>query len=124
MNTNTKTEKRVVPQTAGEKYGLTIQENPLRFMFRSDERANVVHVVDLDPMQYDERLGRNVKKWEECTCEHFTMRIRPLLQRGTVLPDTPAARCKHIRRARKILTDKTRDMISTAWNRENPGRCR
>lgn len=98
-------------QTAGEIYGLTTRENPLRFLFQSSSETNKVHVVDLDNKEFSQQHGREVVKYERCTCEHFQFRIEPLIRSKTVLPDTPQARCKHIRRAREMLATNARDML-------------
>lgn len=106
-------DRQPVPKSVAEKYGLVTQDSALRFVILSDERVDVAHMVDLSPWELDERFNRMVRRWERCTCENFEMRIQPLLRSGTIKPDTAAARCKHINRARELLATKVRDMIAS-----------
>jgi hypothetical protein len=95
-----------------EIHGLVIHENPLRCLIQSSNRKDIMHVVDLDPWEYDERTGQTVLCGERCSCENFTMRIAPLLKAGTIPFDTPLARCKHIEKARDMLANRTRDLVA------------
>ena len=70
---------------------------PLRYLFKSESRNDIVHVVDLEDWN-----GSG-----SCTCEHFEFRIAPLLTRQIIEPHTARSRCVHIRRAREIQADIT-----------------
>lgn len=52
-----------------------------------------------------------------CSCQHFDFNIRPLLQGKAIRPHTPRAKCKHIRRAERLLCYK---MKKALFNRTNP----
>lgn len=69
-------------------------DHPLRFLVRSASRPRIVHIVDLA-----EHGGNG-----GCSCEQFTIRIRPHLDEGAA--PTERHRCKHIRAAREYLADR------------------
>lgn len=52
-----------------------------------------------------------------CSCPHFDMRIRPLLEARVVQPHHPRAKCKHILRAERILCFK---MKKALFKQSNP----
>lgn len=73
-------------------------DSPLRFLVRSQTRAEVSHLVDLTAWR-----GRDGTCNGRCSCEHFVMRLEPKLRKGSQ-PST-LFRCTHIELARdKFLT--------------------
>ena len=71
------------------------QQEPLRFLIKSRSRDDIVHLVDLESYWHS--------GW--CSCEHFEMRIEPLLRRRLIEPCSRRAWCEHIRRAREVVTE-------------------
>lgn len=85
-------------------------DSALSWKVASERDAHVEYVVELDSYS-----GNG-----ECVCDHFQMRLRPLLARG-VTPEQAvleklvkpkadardALRCKHVIEARRMLTDAT-----------------
>jgi len=67
--------------------------NGLDYLVRSESRAEH-HKVELDGLK-----GNGV-----CSCEHFQMRLRPLLEVIRIPSDS--TRCKHILAARRYLLDR------------------
>ncbi len=84
-----------------------VSEDALRYHFQSTDNPNVYHLVDL-------------AEWEcsgACSCEHFDIRIRPLLSRRVIEPHEERAKCKHIRRAEKILCYRVkRQLVAQSQN--------
>jgi hypothetical protein len=86
-------------------------DGPLRLTVASESRAHETYLVELDSF-----AGNG-----ECVCEHFTCRLRPLLElRFTAAQAIEAAqvrlrpgqhpedalRCKHIINARRVFCDR------------------
>jgi hypothetical protein len=70
-----------------------ISDDWTRWHFQSSSNPNIHHTVELT-------------EWDgsgECSCEHFQMRIRPLLTRRIIKPHCSQSKCKHIRRADQVL---------------------
>jgi len=83
----------------------------MRWHFESRENPAISHTVDLSD-------------WDcsgSCSCPHFDFRIRPLLEKGTIKPHEDRAKCRHIRRAEKILCYRTKKELLRQRNlRPNP----
>lgn len=72
---------------------LFISEDWRTWHFRSTEDPEDHWTVDL-------------AEWDAsgaCSCPDFDIRIRPLLRDRVIRPHTDRAKCKHIRRAEKVL---------------------
>lgn len=67
------------------------QESPTRFVFMSETQKNTAHIVDLLD--------------NECSCQNFQFRIKPLLDKGIIEARDPVAKCKHMKIAREALCD-------------------
>lgn len=67
------------------------QESPTRFVFISESQKDIAHIVDLLD--------------NECSCQNFQFRIKPLLDRGVIQPHEPVAKCKHMKIARDVLCE-------------------
>jgi hypothetical protein len=67
------------------------QESVTRYVFFSDSRKSIAHIVDLLD--------------GECSCEQFQFRIKPLLERGVIDVGDSVSKCKHIKKARDLLCD-------------------
>lgn len=83
-----------------------ISDDWTRWHFQSTENPDIFHTVDLT-------------EWDcsgACSCQHFEMRIRPLLTRRVIRPHDERARCKHIRRADKILCYRVKKQLSRQLN--------
>ncbi len=74
--------------------------------FQSSEAPAVFHTVHL--ADYDCSGA--------CSCPNFDMRIRPRLNAGLFRPHEPRAKCKHIRRADRILCYKTKKALFARTN--------
>ena len=77
-------------------------DSPLRFLFHSQTRPEVQHLVDLTSYG---NAGR-------CTCEHFRMRLEPKLVRGAKA--SPMLRCTHIELAREKFTTEMLNRVAAA----------
>lgn len=51
-----------------------------------------------------------------CSCPHFDLKIRPLLKAGVVRPHSPRSKCKHIRRAERVLCYKIKKKLFSPNN--------
>jgi len=69
------------------------REGATRFIFNSLSQENIAHVVDL--------TSNNLHG--ECSCQHFQMRVKPMIKQGLLDPYSEKARCKHIRAARHLF---------------------
>lgn len=69
------------------------QESPTRYIFNSLTQQDIAHVVDLTSNKLN----------GECTCQHFQMRVKPMIKQGILDPSSEKARCKHIRVARQVF---------------------
>lgn len=79
-----------------------VSDDWTRWHFQSSDDAAVFHTVDLTEWQLS----------GECSCPHFQMRIRPLLSGRVIRPHSDHAKCKHIRRAEKILCYRVKQQLS------------
>lgn len=88
-----------------------ISDDWTRWHFESKDDPNVYHTVDLTD-------------WDcsgSCSCPHFEIRIRPLLERRVIRPHDKNARCKHIMRADRILCYRVKKQLLTQRNQHpNP----
>lgn len=84
-----------------------------RWHFQSSSDPQKYHTVDLTEFDCS----------GACSCEHFDMRIRPLLERGVIRPHENRAKCKHIARAEKILCYRVKkQLFSRIQPNPNPNR--
>jgi len=74
-------------------YLKVISDDWTRWHFQSSSSPNIHHTVDLTDWQFS----------GGCSCEHFQMRIQPMLARRIIKPHSTQAKCKHIRRADQVL---------------------
>lgn len=74
--------------------------------FQSRRSPNVFHTVDLAEFDCS----------GACSCEHFDFKIRPLIRGGLIRPHSDAAKCKHIRRAEKILCYRIKKKLFASTN--------
>lgn len=68
-------------------------DSPLRFLVDSHSRGEIQHLVDLSAYELN----------GECSCEHFTHRLRKHLEKGAEPGDH--LRCHHIKDARAHVAD-------------------
>lgn len=73
------------------------QESATRFIFISETQKDTAHIVDLLD--------------NECSCQNFQFRIKPLLDRGVINKDDAVAKCKHMKIARDVLCDQLLDEL-------------
>jgi hypothetical protein len=83
-----------------------VSDDLTRYHFVSSDEPNKFHTVDL----MDWWLSGS------CSCENFDMRIRPLLRDRVIKPHTERAKCKHIRRAEKILCYRVKKVWASKLN--------
>ena len=90
-----------------------ISEDCTRWLFHSSSRKDEWHLVDLS--EWDHSGG--------CGCEHFQMRIQPLLACRAIRPHSDQAKCKHIRACEKALLLRVKRQLSAQQNQnQNPKR--
>lgn len=77
-----------------------IDGEPLRYRVLSRKDRTRSYLVDLE--EFD---GNG-----QCDCEHFTYRMKPLLDRGAL--SSPETRCYHIQLARRFFTDQQIKLVS------------
>lgn len=80
--------------------------------FQSSSDPNKYHTVDLAEFDCS----------GACSCEHFDMRIRPLLERRVIRPHESRAKCKHIAKAEKILCYRVKKRLFEQTQTPNPKR--
>lgn len=77
------------------RYQVFPHDGLLRFRVLSMTRAEVEHVVDLGSY-----MGNG-----ECSCEHFTFRLLPTIEKGLAHQGHPT-RCSHIMAAREACLNR------------------
>jgi hypothetical protein len=113
MNQHKKPSERNEGEATAAELGIykVIAEDWTRWMFQSSEGPNEWHLVDLS-------------EWEgsgSCSCQHFQCRIHPLLSVRAIRPHSDQAKCKHIRRAEKVLLHRVK---KTLFQTQNPNQKR
>jgi hypothetical protein len=79
--------------------------------FQSSESPDKWHTVDLASFALS----------GECSCENFQIKIFPLLRDSVIKPHAVRSKCKHIKRAERVLTYRIKREIFLKQN-PNPKR--
>lgn len=70
-----------------------VYDSLTRYLVDSESNPNEVHLVDLSGYNFN----------GECSCQHFSLKIKPALDEQAKPSDLDSHRCKHIKIVREFV---------------------